>query len=330
MGISRRASDLPEVAHISLDLMDAVACRDVAAKLSEITHVIYAALYEKPGLIAGWQDQDQMQTNLVMLQNILDPLTRSAKQLKHISLLQGTKAYGAHIKPMSIPGKERNARVEHANFYWLQEDYLKAKRSEGDWRYTIWRPQIIFGHALGAPMNMLAAIGVYAAFRKFDGLPLSYPGGPNSPAEAIDADLLAGALHFAMEHDVCNDEIFNITNGDVFEWRNIWPTVVKVFDGDQGADEAIQLSTLYERESDWLSIRTQYGLQDHTIRQLVGDSFYYADALFATGSSQPPPPALLSTIKLRQAGFNDCIDTEDMIANWFRRLFEMRILPGKV
>ncbi|MBQ73862.1 MAG: hypothetical protein CMQ20_02415 [Gammaproteobacteria bacterium] len=46
--------------------------------------------------------------------------------------------------------------------------------------------------------------------------------------------------------------------------------------------------------------------------------------------SSPPPPALVSTIKLRQVGFHDCIDTEDMFAAWFRRLAEMKIVPGPV
>lgn len=327
-GISRREPDLADIKHISLDLTDANACEQAAIGLSGVTQVIYAALYEKPGLISGWFAEDQMQTNLLMLRNILDPLTQTAKQLKHVSLLQGTKAYGAHIKPMSIPGKERNPRVQHQNFYWLQEDYLKSKQLHAPWRYTIWRPQIIFGHALGAPMNMVAAIGVYAALRKFDVKPISYPGGPNAPTEAIDANLLARALHFSMLHESCFDQTFNITNGDVFEWKNVWPGISEFFGGGSGGDEPMQLSTLYGRESDWQSITRKHGLKEYSIRQLVGDSFYYADALFATGAAQPPPPALLSTIKLRHAGFADCIDTEDMLQSWFSRLVEMKILPG--
>jgi hypothetical protein len=35
----------------------------------------------------------------------------------------------------------------------------------------------------------------------------------------------------------------------------------------------------------------------------------------------------VSTIKLRQAGFADCIDTEDMFRDWFRILARRRILP---
>ena len=73
--------------------------------------------------------------------------------------------------------------------------------------------------------------------------------------------------------------------------------------------------------------RQREGLRPHNIRELVGDSFFYADALFNSYGDAPPPPALLSTIKLRQAGFADCIDTELMFARWFRKLQQLKVLP---
>ncbi len=72
-----------------------------------MTHLVYAALFEKPGLVAGWRERDQMETNLQMFRNILDPLTDHASGLEHVTLLQGTKAYGAHVATMTVPGRER-------------------------------------------------------------------------------------------------------------------------------------------------------------------------------------------------------------------------------
>ena len=91
-----------------------------------------------------------MQTNLTMIQNLFAPLARQSDTIRHVSLLQGTKAYGAHVRPMRVPGKEREPRVEHDNFYWLQEDWLTAQQATAAWTYTIWRPPVILGHALGA------------------------------------------------------------------------------------------------------------------------------------------------------------------------------------
>lgn len=327
-GVSRRAPDL-NCRHLSLDLRDEDACAECCRSLSDTTHVIYTALFEKPGLIAGWREADQMQTNLSMLRNIMEPLNRHAPGLRHVSLLQGTKAYGAHLRAMKIPGKEREPRVEHENFYWLQEDYIRDLASRGDWHFTIWRPQVVFGHALGAPMNMLAAIGVYASLQKHKGLPLSWPGGPNAPVEGTDADLLANAFAFAMEHEEeTANETFNITNGDVFEWRNLWPAVADAVGMESGDDQPLLLSQhCYKEEELWQALVREHGLVNHSIRELVGDSFIYADALFATGSEVAPPPALVSTIKLRKAGFTDCIDTEDMLHAWLSRLQQMKILP---
>ena len=148
VGLSRRAPDGLTAPFVALDLMNAEACvATVQTHLTDVTHVVYAALYEKPGLIAGWFDEDQMSTNEQMLNNLLQPLAEHATRLRHVTLLQGTKAYGAHVTPMKIPGKESAPRHQHANFYWLQEDLLLRFCSQFNWQFTIWRPQVIIGHA---------------------------------------------------------------------------------------------------------------------------------------------------------------------------------------
>jgi hypothetical protein len=40
----------------------------------------------------------------------------------------------------------------------------------------------------------------------------------------------------------------------------------------------------------------------------------------------PPPPATLSTTKIRQAGFAESMDTEEMFRKWFRIFQEMNLL----
>ena len=71
VGLSRRPpADLPDAPFTPLDLLDEKACQEiVTSTLKHTTHIVYTALYEKPGLIAGWQEQDQMQTNLTMIRN---------------------------------------------------------------------------------------------------------------------------------------------------------------------------------------------------------------------------------------------------------------------
>jgi hypothetical protein len=63
------------------------------------------------------------------------------------------------------------------------------------------------------------------------------------------------------------------------------------------------------------------------LADLLGQSHFYADFCMATGATRPPLPALVSTIKLRQAGFCDCIDTEDMFRDLIASMMERRLLP---
>ena len=99
---------MPEgVIHVPLDLTDPQACESASANLQGVTHVLFSALYELPELVAGWRDPKQMAVNQAMLRNLLDALERHAKGLRHISLMQGTKAYGGHVEPAPVPAKER-------------------------------------------------------------------------------------------------------------------------------------------------------------------------------------------------------------------------------
>ena len=61
LALSRRPTKLPEgVRHVPLDLTDAAACAAMAPSLKDVTHVMFAALYELPELVAGWRDPKQM------------------------------------------------------------------------------------------------------------------------------------------------------------------------------------------------------------------------------------------------------------------------------
>jgi nucleoside-diphosphate-sugar epimerase len=332
LGLSRRRPDLPQeraFEHLAVDLTDPAACRAAAGALREVTHVVYAALFEKPqGLVAGWLAEDQMQTNLAMMRNLMDPLFEAAGGLRHVSVLQGTKAYGAHVHRIAVPAREDAPRDRHDNFYWLQEDYIRRARLGADWRFTIWRPQIVFGGAVGVAMNLIPVLGAYAAICRELDLPFHCPGVHEPIMEAVDADLIARALAWAADSPAAADETFNITNGDVFVWANVWPAIARAVGLAPAPPAAISLSAfLREHAGVWRRIVERRGLRAPPIEAFVGLSDQYADLLFFHGAAEPPPSILVSTIKLRQAGFADCVDTEVMFAAWLDRLAQRRLLP---
>jgi len=334
VGLSRRRPDRlpPSVEHVAVDLADPSSVAAAAPRLAGVTHVVYAALYEKPGLFAGWRERDQMERNLAMLANLFDIGLGGGGELRHVSLLQGTKAYGAHVHPIAVPGRERNPRDDHENFYWLQEDHLRDRQAAGaPWALTILRPQVIWGEAQGGNMNALPALGVYAALLRAEGRPLHWPGGLAPISEAVDADLLARVLAWAAVPPAAADETFNVTNGDVYTLRNVWPVIADAFGMEVGDDVPCSLATtMPAREAEWAAVVERFGLAaPASLERFVGQSFLYADMLAGFGQTSLRNPALLSTIKLRQHGFDGCVDTEDMFRRLIAAMQAARLFPPR-
>lgn len=331
IGLSRR---IPHETHgatcLQLDLTDAEACRRVAGGLTGVTHLVYAALFELPGLVAGWQAQSQIVTNDRMLRNLLEPLLAASPDLRHVTLLQGTKAYGVHVRPLQVPAREGRSELRsQPNFYWAQEDYLRTRLADSDCAWTILRPVLIVGEAIGGAMNLIPALGVHAALMRARGRVLPYPGGAERVGQAVDADLLADAIGWAGEAVGARNEVFNVTNGDVFVWRHVWPAIAAAVGMEAGEDAPFSLRSLLDPagEAAWEQVRGRFGLASPDLRAFVGQSLEYADYQMRFGETQMGPPSIVSTIKLQQAGFHRVMDTEAMFRKWFEVFQHKRLLP---
>jgi hypothetical protein len=75
-----------------------------------------------------------------------------------------------------------------------------------------------------------------------------------------------------------------------------------------------------DKEPIWNRITERYGLEPISYSQIV--SWGFGDAIFGTNYDN-----ISSTIKLRRAGFPDCIDTEEMFCTLFDQLRRKRIIP---
>jgi nucleoside-diphosphate-sugar epimerase len=326
IAVSRRRPPGVVIRHLALDLTNPAACREAAEALRDVTHLVYAALFELPGLVEGWRDDQQIATNDRMLRNLLGPLIFANPKLRHVTLLQGTKAYGVHVRPLAVPAREgRSEMREQPNFYWAQEDYLRAAQAGRDWTFTILRPVLIVGEAIGGAMNLIPALGAHAAVMRERGPILPYPGGAERVSQAVDADLLARAIDWSGEAPAARNETFNITNGDVFSWPNIWPAIAEAVGMRPGPDEPFLLQSL--GRADWDRVRQRFGLVSPALTDFVGLSLEYADYQMRYGHTEPGPPAIVSTIKIAQAGFHEVLDTELMFRRWFKVFQQKRLLP---
>jgi len=327
VGLARRAPDFaPDATWISTDLRDADATARALEPHRDFTHVVYAALNEQVDLLRGWRDPANVAQNTLMLRNTLDALRGTP--LQHVTLMQGTKAYGVHTgRPMRVPAREHDAVRDHANFYFEQEDLLAARAQEAGFRWTILRPQIVLGLAVGSAMNPVAALGAYAVLSRELGRPLAYPGHPHLLTECTDARLIAAVIEWAWGEARAHGEAFNVANGDVIVWETFFQRLAAHFRMPLGAPTQIRVADEMPRHADlWRRMAERDRLRVPDLDALLGLSWQYADATWASRRPFPVPP-LVSTIKLRQFGFGGCIDTEECIVQHLEAMSRQGYLP---
>ncbi len=321
VGLSRRAPDFEAPAEfISVDLLDRADAEAKLAHLSDVTHIFYTAFQGRK----VWAEHGA--PNLAMLVNSVEPIAAASPGLKHVHLVQGNKIYGSHLGPFKTPAREDDPPHMLPNFYWDQENWLRTVQQGKDWTWSASRPQTVCGFALGNPMNITTCIAVYAAISKELGLPLRFPG-KRGAYEAVyqvtDSHLLARSMAWCANNadDAAANQVFNVTNTDFFRWKNVWPVFAKFFDLPLEDVQTISLTEfMADKEPVWNRIVEKHGLQKVPYADIA--AWPFADYVFGTDWD-----VMTSTIKIRQAGFNDCIDSEEMFLRVFKEFQDRNVIP---
>jgi nucleoside-diphosphate-sugar epimerase len=312
----RQSSD--RVRQISVDLLDRAASRTALGAIGPIDYVFVAAL------ATGSTLAEEVVPNLELLRNSVSPLIAPGDGLRHVCLVQGTKWYGSHLGPYRTPARENDLRHEGVNFYYDQRDWLSAAQAEGAWSFSTLRPHFISGFNVGNPHNMMAALGVYAAIKRELGEALDFPGTDacfDTLSMATDVLLLNKAMIWVATTPQCANQDFNITNGDYFRWRNIWPAIAEDFGISAGAVTTLCLAEYMSDKSPvWDAIVRKHALQSVPLDKIV--DWHWADFLFRSGWDD-----MSSTIKARRYGFTDCVDTQDDMLTVLARYRDERVLP---
>ncbi|MBB6498725.1 SDR family oxidoreductase [Pedobacter cryoconitis] len=319
IGLSRRGGiNKDRLKFISVDLLDPQDTLRKLSKLSEVTHIFYTAYQDRP----SWAQM--VAPNLAMLVNVVNAIEPVALNLKHISLMQGYKVYGAHLGPFKTPAKETDAGHMPPEFNVDQQHFLEQRQQGKSWTWSAIRPSVVGGTALGNPMNLALVIAVYASISKELGIPLRFPGKPGAYdklIEVTDAGLLADATVWAATQPQGANQAFNINNGDLFRWNELWPKIAAFFEMETAPPLQLSLQTVMADKADlWSSIQEKYSLQRHDYADLsswaFGDFVFSWDYdFFADGS------------KARRAGFHRYEDTEEMFFRLFRELRQQKVIP---
>jgi nucleoside-diphosphate-sugar epimerase len=317
-GVSRRHVEGAGWEHLPVDLLDAEATESAFMAAADTTHLAFGAYIEKP------TTQELSDVNVALLRNTLNGLHAVGAPLRHVTLYQGGKAYGAHLGHFNTPAKESDPRLIQPNFYYDQEDLLRQVAQERGFELTVLRPEGVVGYAVGNPMNLLMVIAVYAAISRALGQPLRFPGtvaAYDALYQVTDADLLARATMWAGSEPAAAGEIFNVTNGDQFRWRQLWPAFARQFGMDYAEPQQVLLAEAMPLHRGlWEKLVEQHGLVRTPFEDIAGWDF--GDFLFRSEFDN-----VSSTIKIRQAGFTDCLDSQDRFLELFEHLTADGIIP---
>jgi nucleoside-diphosphate-sugar epimerase len=334
IGLSRRlpTEAIDGVEYLTVDLRDPAACGRLGTTLSQATHLVYAAVNETPGdLVSSWLDPTHAARNGSMFENLLNVLLDVAVRFQHVTLVHGTKAYGVHRtdRPAPVPLRETLPRPDHDDFYFRQEDAVWSRARGNSWHWTVFRAPMIAGGGRGSNLNALLAIAVFAVLRKEAGLRLPFPGGSANLGvmEMVDVELLARAIAWSAHAPTARNQIFNVANGDTYVWPDLWPIIAEEIGLPVGEPQSMSLRAyIDERRGAWSRLVSRHGLiVPENPAVFLGESASLAD--FALGNCSRT--VLTSTIKVRQAGFHDCIDTAQSVVKWIRRWREAGMLPPR-
>lgn len=317
-GISRRPVQGAGWDHLSVDLSDPEASISGLAAAADTTHLVFGAYVERP------TSRELSEANVGLLRNTLDGIHAAGAPLRHVTLFQGGKAYGAHLGYFNTPAKERDPRLVQPNFYYDQEDLLRETAAERGFDLTVLRPEGVVGYAVGNPMNLLMVIAVYASICRELGQPLRFPGtiaAFDALYQVTDAGLLARATVWAGSEPRAAGEVFNITNGDQFRWRQLWPAFARQLGMEYAEPQPVPLAdAMPQLRTVWERLVARHSLVPTPYEDLAGWEF--GDFLFRSEFDN-----VSSTIKARQAGFTDCLDSEDRFLELFSELEADRIIP---
>lgn len=319
VAVSRRKPDVPgDYRHLSVDLANRSDVEGALQSITDVTHVFFAAYAPHADPVV------QVATNTAMLVNLVEAVEPASPVLEHVHLVEGTKWYGSHLGPFKTPAVETDPRHGGPNFYFDQQDWLEARQRGKRWHWSAVRPHTVCGVYLGGPMNLALAIAVYAAILKELGEPLSFPGKPGAYAtlyQATDASLLARAMEWMATTPACANQAFNVTNGDLIRWQNVWPKFAQFFGMEVAPPKPVALAAMMADKSTlWDRISRKHDLEPRAFADLV--NWQFPDYVFATDYD-----IISSTTKARLAGFHDAADTEAMFLRIFAGLRQRRIIP---
>ncbi|MBT1001812.1 SDR family oxidoreductase [Paenarthrobacter sp. DKR-5] len=324
LALSRSAAaGQTNVRHLQADLTSPSSLRQALAAENP-SHVFFTAWSRQP------TEQQNIEVNAGMLRDLLAAL--EGKEVQHVALMTGLKhylgpfeAYAAGEMP-DTPFREEEPRLPVDNFYYAQEDELRAAAEKAGFTWSVHRAHTVIGHAVGNAMNMGLTLAVQAALCREQGRPFVFPGSEtqwNGLTDMTDAGLLAEHMLWAATHPAGANEAFNVVNGDTFRWRRMWPHLAAYFgveaEGYRDAPRPLEVQ-MAGMDEVWQQMAQRYALAENRLDRVA--SWWHTD-----GDLGRNIEVVTDMSKSRLAGFSGYRRTADAFTALFDRYRDERLIP---
>lgn len=322
IGLSRHApasARNPRLEHIRADLLDAQSCARALERADGVSHLFYTAR-----AAFGEGGKESVAPNVAMFRNVLDAVAAAAPDLEHVHLVEGQKWYDSRARPSRTPTREDDPRPRQTNFYYHQEDLLRARQAKARWSWSASRPHMVYDFAPERPRNVVSTLGAWAAICAEQGRPLEFPGSRacfSALMEFTDATQLARAIVWMAGAEQAKNQAYNVTDGGQFRWQWLWPQIAAHGGLPAGKVRSRSLATRMKADGRvWERIARKHGLARNALRDVA--SWPFADFLWNLDKD-----LLTDTTKIRRHGFHGVVDTQEQILAYLKRYREARILP---
>ena len=286
----------------------------------------------------GSDYQTLKQANVTILVNAVQAVEKLCPNLQFWTLQTGGKAYGVEFVDKGIdynpPLKETMPRIPEPYasniFYYAQYDTMKRLSEGKKWKYCEIRPDAIVGFVpQNNAMNIAQALGLFLSMYKSvegSGAEVPFPGNATAFKELhtdTSQDILARFHIFASFHtDAVAGRAFNIADGDVVTWEQIWPGVCSWF-GLKGVGPDQTRSTgaqwVQEHKGQWDAWIKEHGLKGGALEATSWD--------FMSGIMGFTFDRHYDLSACREVGFNETVPTVKGYTLAFERMKHANIIP---
>ena len=326
-GLSRSAHQLPDdVRPIPADLQDADSVMQ-ALKDIRPTHVFLTVWSRQEN------EAENIRVNGGMIRNLFDALAQGGS-VQHVALMTGLKHYMGPFEAFGTgemretPFREESERLDTPNFYYAQEDEVFAAAERDGFTWSVHRAHTVTGYAVGNAMNFALTLAVHGAIARETGTPLVFPGTElvwNCLTDISDSRVVADQMIWASTTPGIGNEAWNVTNGEVFRWRWLWPRLADALGVDWEAPTSEPrplVEQMADKDQVWERIVSTHGLVEPRLDRVA--SFWHTDSDLGVEVE-----VVADMTKSRLAGFDTYISTERAFLELFDRYEADGLVPAR-